>query len=550
VSAAPLKDILARLIAAEGPISVAHYMAESNARYYAARDPLGAAGDFVTAPEISQMFGELIGLWLADLWQRAGRPEPSHYVELGPGRGTLARDALRSAARHGFSPQVHLVETSPALIALQRAAFPQARWHHDVSTLPGDGPLLMVANEFLDALPVRQLVRTPAGWRERMIGLEDGWLAFVAGDRPMDAALSPDRPDVGEGAILETSPGAAAVVRAAAERVASQGGAALFVDYGHVAPRTGSTLQAVRAHRSVGPLDSPGEADLTVHVDFAVLSQVARQAGRGSTAPLNRARSSPLWASERGRRRSPGPRPSRLRRCARPMIASSARGHGAAVQGRRHRCAGLAATRRILGAPLRLRQLQAGQPHAPKLQLASGRALSIRPAKRGTRARPGRRFFRAVRGQPDALQTKRRGRTPRTAGVTTRVTNGTRGEHRCSGRPRAAAQGSAASGTDLRRRDFINIAAVTFAGIGGAATLYPLVSQMAPSADVLAESSTEIDLSAIQPGQSIKAVFRKQPLFVRHLTPAEMAAARKVDVGDCAIPRRSASGPSRARRTG
>ena len=168
----PLAEVFARLIAATGPVSVAHYMAESNARYYASRDPLGASGDFVTAPEISQMFGELIGLWLADMWQRAGRPEPVRYIELGPGRGTLARDALGSADRQGLTPQVHLVETSPTLEARQQQLFPDAQWHDDLSSLPTDGPLLVVANEFLDALPVRQLVRTAEGWRERLIGLD------------------------------------------------------------------------------------------------------------------------------------------------------------------------------------------------------------------------------------------------------------------------------------------------------------------------------------------------------------------------------------------
>jgi NADH dehydrogenase [ubiquinone] 1 alpha subcomplex assembly factor 7 len=278
--------MFARLIAAEGPISVAHYMAESNARYYAARDPLGTAGDFVTAPEISQMFGELIGLWLTDLWHRAGLPDPAHYVELGPGRGTLARDALRAAARHGLSPQVHFVETSPALVAMQRSAFPAANWHEDLATLPADAPLLMIANEFLDALPVRQLVRTPAGWRERMVGLQDGRLAFVAGDQPMDAALALEHAAAPDGAIVEISPAAAAVVRAASERVVRQGGAALFLDYGHAALPEGSTLQAVRAHRGVDPLQSPGEADLTAHVDFSLVADVAAAAGARVDGPV------------------------------------------------------------------------------------------------------------------------------------------------------------------------------------------------------------------------------------------------------------------------
>ena len=275
----PLTAVFARLIAATGPISVARYMAESSARYYARRDPLGAAGDFVTAPEISQMFGELIGLWLADLWLRAGRPEPAHYVELGPGRGTLARDALGAAKRAGLTPQVHLVETSPALRASQQALHPDARWHRDLSTLPPGGPLLVVANELLDALPVRQWVRTAAGWRERMVGLAGDRLLFVASGQPIDAKLPAQLRDAPEGAIVETCPAAAAVVGEVAARLATQGGAALFVDYGHVAPRTGSTLQAVRAQRKLDALAAPGEADLTAHVDFAALAAVAQRHG-------------------------------------------------------------------------------------------------------------------------------------------------------------------------------------------------------------------------------------------------------------------------------
>ncbi|MCA1660889.1 MAG: SAM-dependent methyltransferase [Novosphingobium sp.] len=279
----PLSAVFARLIAAAGPISVAQYMAESNARYYASRDPLGAAGDFVTAPEISQMFGELIGVWLADLWQRAGRAEPVHYVELGPGHGTLAGDALGAAERFGLRPLVHFVEASPALRARQRELHPEAHRHDDLSTLPSAGPLLVVANEFLDALPVRQLVRTGEGWRERMVGLveEDGGerLAFVAGSQPLDDALPAEIRDAPTGTIVETCPAAAAIAGEVAERLAMQGGAALLIDYGHVSPRTGSTLQAVRGHRKVDPLAAAGEADLTAHVDFAALAAVAEMRG-------------------------------------------------------------------------------------------------------------------------------------------------------------------------------------------------------------------------------------------------------------------------------
>ena len=274
-----LTRIFTRLIAATGPISVAQFMAESNARYYATRDPLGTAGDFVTAPEISQMFGELIGLWLADMWIRAGRGEPVHYVELGPGRGTLARDALVAAKRYGLSPRVHFVETSPALRARQLALHPTAQWHDDLSTLPTLGPLLVVANEFLDALPVRQLVRDREGWRERMVGHDGTRFVFVAGSQPIDAALPAEIRDAPEAAIFETCPAAAATVDEVAGRLAAQGGAALFIDYGNVESQLGSTLQAVRAHRKLDPLAAPGQADLTAHVDFASLARIAQSRG-------------------------------------------------------------------------------------------------------------------------------------------------------------------------------------------------------------------------------------------------------------------------------
>ncbi len=274
-----LHQRFARLIAASGPISIAHYMAEANARYYDSRDPLGSAGDFTTAPEISQIYGELIGLWLADLWTRAGRPARVHYVELGPGRGTLARDALGAGRQFGFVPTVNLVEPSRALRAVQHARIADATWHDDLSTLPDDAPLLIVGSEFLDALPVHHLVLTAAGWRERRVGLAGDKLVPVAGTRPMDAAVPATHADAGLGAIIETCPAAAAVVGEVARRLAQQGGAALLIDYGHVTPRYGSTLQAVRAHRQVDPFAHPGDADLTAHVDFSVLPAVAAAAG-------------------------------------------------------------------------------------------------------------------------------------------------------------------------------------------------------------------------------------------------------------------------------
>jgi NADH dehydrogenase [ubiquinone] 1 alpha subcomplex assembly factor 7 len=277
-----LADTFRRLIEADGPIGLQQFMGESNARYYAHKDPLGQGGDFVTAPEISQMFGELVGLWLADMWLRAGSPADAIYVELGPGRGTLASDVLRAMKRCGLEPRVHLVEGSPALRSLQRAAVPAAQFHDDLGTVPDEGPLLMVANEFLDALPVRQLVRAPEGWREVVVALDaEGRFVPVAGTRPMDAAVPEGRREAGEGALIETCPGAAAVTGELAARLAQRGGAALMIDYGYTVPQSGSTLQAVRAHRKVDAFASPGEADLTAHVDFAAMAEVAQ--ARGAT---------------------------------------------------------------------------------------------------------------------------------------------------------------------------------------------------------------------------------------------------------------------------
>jgi NADH dehydrogenase [ubiquinone] 1 alpha subcomplex assembly factor 7 len=274
-----LADIFHRLIAATGPISLSHYMAEANARYYADADPLGTGGDFITAPEISQMFGELIGLWLADMWIRAGRQEPVYYVELGPGRGTLARDALRAMKRYGLEPEVHFVETSVALKELQLEAVPGAQFHPDLANVPFEGPILLVANEFLDALPVRQLIRTAESWREVMVASEGERFACIPGARPMDAALPEGRRGEPEGTLIETSPAQAAIVYEVAGRLEQQGGAALFIDYGHAEPRTGSTFQAVRRHKKVDPFAAPGEADLTAHVDFAMLALVALSRG-------------------------------------------------------------------------------------------------------------------------------------------------------------------------------------------------------------------------------------------------------------------------------
>ncbi|WFL79017.1 SAM-dependent methyltransferase [Altererythrobacter arenosus] len=254
-------------------------MGESNALYYSSRDPFGDEGDFITAPEVSQMFGELIGLWLADVWVRAGAPEKVHYVELGPGRGTLALDALRTAARYDLNPTVHFVEGSETLRELQAETIPDVEHHHDLSTVPTDAPILVVANEFFDALPVHQLLRAAQGWTERMVGLEGEKLVFVGGDKPMDSIVPTSWRSAPQGTLIETSPAAAAIMSELADRLVAQGGAALVIDYGGLEHRAGSSLQALKAHKKVDPLSHPGQADITAHVDFETLGHVAQRQG-------------------------------------------------------------------------------------------------------------------------------------------------------------------------------------------------------------------------------------------------------------------------------
>lgn len=280
-----LPERLARAIALAGPMPVSQFMAAANAHYYATRDPLGAAGDFVTAPEISQMFGELVGLWCADLWDRAGRPH-CHWVELGPGRGTLAADARRSMAKAGFAPAIHFVETSPTLRAAQAERVADATWHDGVETLPTDGALLVVANEFFDALPIRQMVATPAGWRERLVACQDTLFLPIAGKGvPAEVVPEPLR-DAAPGSVLEVSPASVAIVRALTVRLMRQGGAMLVVDYGHEGPLLGETLQAVRGHGFANPYETPGEVDLSAHVDFTTLAAAAQVAGAVAWGPV------------------------------------------------------------------------------------------------------------------------------------------------------------------------------------------------------------------------------------------------------------------------
>jgi NADH dehydrogenase [ubiquinone] 1 alpha subcomplex assembly factor 7 len=299
VNGGDLADRLVRHIGAHGPMTVAAFMAmalhDRRGGYYARRQPLGVAGDFTTGPEISQIFGELMGLWCADLWQRSGSPDPVIVAELGPGRGVLMADFLRAAASvAGFrrAMRLHLVEASPVLRAEQAARLGGAGpiWHSDVGELP-EGPLLLVANEFVDALPIRQLVRGGSYWAERLVAVDPGGrLCFAIGpESPALSLLLPaDRRDAAPGTIVELSPAAAALAAGVAGRLTQQPpGAALFVDYGYADGTPGSTLAAIGAHRAAGLLDSPGRADISAHVDFAAFAAAARADGAAVYGPVS-----------------------------------------------------------------------------------------------------------------------------------------------------------------------------------------------------------------------------------------------------------------------
>jgi NADH dehydrogenase [ubiquinone] 1 alpha subcomplex assembly factor 7 len=278
---------LAKQIEASGPISVAEYMRSANSEYYAKGDPLGAAGDFITAPEISQIFGELVGLWLTDMWLRNNCPADCHLVELGPGRGTLMADILRSAAKFDFAPTVHFVETSETLRALQLAAVPGAIHHDTIETLPETGTLLIIANEFFDALPVRQFVATYAGWRERVVARDRGE-KFIAmpGLQAVDPLVPAEFRNAPAPAIYETSPQASGIMYELAGQLANQGGVLLIIDYGYTEPGLGDTLQAMKGHQMVDAFENPGQYDLTAHVNFLELANLARMRNLRVSGPV------------------------------------------------------------------------------------------------------------------------------------------------------------------------------------------------------------------------------------------------------------------------
>ena len=289
----PLGREIEEIVAAEGPMTVERFMALALGHprfgYYTTRDPFGAAGDFTTAPEISQMFGELLGLWAVEVWSLMGRPSDLRLVELGPGRGTLMADALRAARvvpDFVAAATVHLVETSPVLREVQRAALAESVdrivWHEALADVP-PGPAIVLANEFFDALPVRQFVRGEGGWHERLVGLgPDGKLAFGVAPRPEPSVEAAGRP----GDLLEMGEVGCALVRDLAGRLGQGGGAALAVDYGYGSGGPGETLQAVRRHAFVDPLAEPGEADLTAHVDFAALARAVSGSGATVHGPI------------------------------------------------------------------------------------------------------------------------------------------------------------------------------------------------------------------------------------------------------------------------
>ncbi len=268
-------------IAETGPLTVAQYMSrclhDPQDGYYATRPALGEAGDFITAPLVSQMFGELIGLWAVETWVRLGRPARLRFIEVGPGDGTLMEDMLRAARLAPdfmAAADVWLVETSRPLAVLQQQRIGGAHWASDLSDVPGGAPVVLIANELLDCLPARQFVRDGGRWAERMVGAGGDGLAFGLSPRPLDRHLPPAE----DGAVFEASPAQEAFGAMVGTLVARDGGAALLVDYGRAEPGFGDTLQALKAHEKLHPLACPGEADLTVHADFPAVMAAARRA--------------------------------------------------------------------------------------------------------------------------------------------------------------------------------------------------------------------------------------------------------------------------------
>lgn len=290
-----LAERIAQLIAADGPLSVAQYMTiclhDPKDGAYAARQAIGY--DFMTSPEISQTFGEMLGLWVVQSWHDQGRPERPRLIELGPGRGTLMSDALRAinAAAPEFlaDGDVVLVEASAVLQAEQRQKLKTSgadiEWVERFDPALVEGPLFLVANEFFDCLPVRQFVKTERGWCERLVTLRDGELAFALAPIPV-SGVAADRADVPDGAVYEIAPAALALAEQIAQAVAAKGGAAVIIDYGYDAPGVSETLQALRRGQSLDVLAEPGASDLSAHVDFMALAAAGREGGAQVFGPV------------------------------------------------------------------------------------------------------------------------------------------------------------------------------------------------------------------------------------------------------------------------
>ena len=302
-----LADRLKAQIRLNGPMTVADYMTaclhDPQGGYYATRPRLGAEGDFITAPLVSQMFGELIGLWAGETWSRMGRPPRLILAEVGPGDGTLMADALRALRllpEMLAAAELWLMEPSLPLRARQTEALAGAAvtpaWADSLAGLPQDAPLILIANEVLDCLPVRQFVRAEQGWAERLVGLgEAGELAFGLARRPLEQVL----PEASLGAVVEVSAAQEAFAAEIARRVVRQGGAALLIDYGRAEPGFGDTLQALQGHEKLGALATPGEADLTVHADFPAVLAAARAEGAQTALVSQRELLLRLGAAER-----------------------------------------------------------------------------------------------------------------------------------------------------------------------------------------------------------------------------------------------------------
>ncbi|CAN5372882.1 SAM-dependent methyltransferase [soil metagenome] len=293
----PLQDEIRRLISSAGPMPVWRYMqlclTHPQYGYYVSRDPLGREGDFTTAPEVSQMFGELLGLWAASVWRAIGSPPILHLIELGPGRGTMMADALR--ALRVLPPlyqalNVHLVEINPVLRDKQAAALSgvrSLRWHDSIDSVPA-GPSVILANEYFDVLPVHQAVKREGGWHERTVEIaDDGQLTFGASADPIprfELLLPPLVRAAPVGAVFEWRPDSE--MMKIATRVRDEGGAALVIDYGHLRSEVGDTLQAIARHSFADPLEHPGEADVTAHVDFEALGRAAEDVGARVHGPV------------------------------------------------------------------------------------------------------------------------------------------------------------------------------------------------------------------------------------------------------------------------